>query len=159
MNPWWEVDLGSEVPIQSIVIFNRTDGRLGSRLNGYTLKVLANNHKTIVFSETKNKAPAVSATHKIGGEEPLHVVRRAAMNAMPSVRGQELKTFQTLAKFVGDNTARADAIHALQRVPRSSGRRNRRRHWWINCSAPSARFPFRTVPRMSPWKRWSSPTP
>ena len=26
-NPWWEVDLGVEVPIDSIVVWNRTDDR------------------------------------------------------------------------------------------------------------------------------------
>src|SRR5262249_55059722 len=25
-NPWWEVDLGAEYPLQSIVVWNRTDG-------------------------------------------------------------------------------------------------------------------------------------
>ena len=39
-NPWWEVDLGAEYPIDSIVVYNRTDGDLGKRLNGFTLKVL-----------------------------------------------------------------------------------------------------------------------
>ncbi len=117
-NPWWEVDLGAQVPIQSIVIYNRTDDGLGKRLNNYTVKVLTKDHKTEVYSTTRNPAPATSATHDVGGEEPLRVVRRAAMNALPSVRGQELKTFQTLAKFVNDDVGRADAIHALQHVPR-----------------------------------------
>ena len=31
-NPWWEVDLGREVPIERIVVYNRTDGNLGERL-------------------------------------------------------------------------------------------------------------------------------
>src|SRR5262249_32738355 len=39
-DPWWEVDLRREVPIESVVIWNRTDGNLGSRLDGFTLKVL-----------------------------------------------------------------------------------------------------------------------
>ena len=118
-NPWWEVDLGGDFPIQSIAIYNRVDGSLGNRLNNYTLKVLAKDHKTVVFTQAKNPAPTPSVTHKVGGEEPLRVVRRAAMNALPSVRGQELKTFQTLAKFVKDDVGRADAVHAIQRVPRN----------------------------------------
>src|SRR5262249_43905093 len=39
-NPWWEVDLISEQSIDSIVVWNRTDGNLGSRLKGFTIKVL-----------------------------------------------------------------------------------------------------------------------
>src|SRR5262249_6712211 len=34
-NPFWEVDLGSERPIESVIIYNRTDEGLGSRLNGF----------------------------------------------------------------------------------------------------------------------------
>src|SRR5205814_7522659 len=32
-NPWWQVDLGKDFPIESIVIYNRTDGNLGTRLS------------------------------------------------------------------------------------------------------------------------------
>src|SRR5205085_1115774 len=40
VNPWWEVDLGAELPIESVVIYNRTEDGLGKRLAGFTLKVL-----------------------------------------------------------------------------------------------------------------------
>ena len=32
-SPWWEVDLGAEYPIDSIVIYNRTEDNLGKRLS------------------------------------------------------------------------------------------------------------------------------
>ena len=38
--PWWEVDLGADYPIESIRLWNRTDGSLGQRLDGYRLQVL-----------------------------------------------------------------------------------------------------------------------
>src|SRR5262249_13762756 len=51
------------------------------------------------------------------GNDPERIVRAAAMNAMTSVRGQELKTFQTLAKFVAkEDATRPDAIHAIKRI-------------------------------------------
>ncbi|HEY2341907.1 MAG TPA: DUF1549 domain-containing protein, partial [Chthoniobacteraceae bacterium] len=31
-NPWWEVDLGAETPVDRVVVWNRTDGGLGARL-------------------------------------------------------------------------------------------------------------------------------
>ena len=34
-DPWWEVDLGTAKAIDRIVVFNRTDGAVGSRLDGY----------------------------------------------------------------------------------------------------------------------------
>jgi hypothetical protein len=38
--PWWELDLGNEQAIESLMIWNRVDGGLGSRLEGYTLTIL-----------------------------------------------------------------------------------------------------------------------
>jgi putative heme-binding domain-containing protein len=117
-NAWWEVDLGAEFPIQSIVIYNRTDGNLGQRLNNFTLKVLDRDRK-VVFERTQQPAPAAKASFEVGTEDPERILRRSAMNALTSVRGQELKTFQALAKFVADADNRSDAIHALCRIPKS----------------------------------------
>ncbi len=33
-DPWWEVDLGDEGPVERIVVWNRTDGGVGTRLAG-----------------------------------------------------------------------------------------------------------------------------
>ncbi len=118
-SPWWEVDLGAEHPIESIVIYNRTDGNLGSRLNNYTVKVLDRDRK-VVFEKAKNPTPLVSARFEVGTDAPEHVVRRAAMMALTSVRGQEGKTFETLARFVKDDVDRTAAIRALQRLPRTA---------------------------------------
>ena len=41
------------------------------------------------------------------------------MEALTSVRGQELKTFQTLSKFVKDEKERVAAIRAIERIPRT----------------------------------------
>ncbi len=39
-NPWWEVDLGSEQVIERIVVWNRTDGNVGGRLEGFVVSTL-----------------------------------------------------------------------------------------------------------------------
>ena len=117
-NPWWEVDLGKEYPIDKIVIWNRTDGNLGNRLNNFNLHVLDPQHKD-VFKVENNSAPPRKVEFELGGSGPVVIVRRAAMEALTSVRGQELKTFQSLAKFVKDDTDRFAAIHAMQRIPRA----------------------------------------
>jgi len=116
-NPWWQVDLGKEFPIESIVIYNRTDGNLGSRLNNYTLKILDGN-KNAVFAIAKQPTPAVKADHVFGSVDPATLVRRDAMTALTTVRGQEAKTFATLSKYVLDNNDRLAAVRAMQRIPR-----------------------------------------
>ena len=39
-NPWWEVDLGAEHPLDAVAIWNRTDGEVGERLAGARVVVL-----------------------------------------------------------------------------------------------------------------------
>ncbi len=40
VNPWWEVDLGSEQSIETIVVWGRTDGSYADRLNNFRLILL-----------------------------------------------------------------------------------------------------------------------
>ncbi len=115
-SPWWQVDLGAEYPISSIVIYNRTDDGFAKRLAGFTLQVL-DGKKQVVFEQKRLPAPPVKATYEVGGEEPARVVRRATMNALTSVRGQEEQTFKAVARFLADDTDRHAAIQALQRIP------------------------------------------
>jgi putative heme-binding domain-containing protein len=116
--PYWELDLGEEQPIDQIVIYNRTDGDLGKRLAGFTLRVL-DGARSEVFKSENNPAPATSVAFELSGGGPAAMIRRAAMNALTQVRGKELETFQALARFVLDDTDRLAAIRALQRIPSS----------------------------------------
>ena len=115
-DPWWEVDLGAEVPIDSIVIFNRTDGELGQRLSRFTLKVL-DEQRDVVFERKDQPTPKPSATLAVGGGDSTDAIRRAAMIALTTVRGREAETFKALARFVREGTDRHAAILALQRIP------------------------------------------
>jgi putative heme-binding domain-containing protein len=117
--PYWELDLGEQRPIDQIVIYNRTDDKLGERLNDYTLLVL-DEDRGEVFKQEKLPAPKVNATFDLSGGGSSSLVRRAAMNALTYVRGQELKTFQTLVPYVRDNVDRFAAVRALQRIPRAN---------------------------------------
>jgi hypothetical protein len=48
-NPWWEVNLGQEMPVEKVVLWNRTDGGEGilSRMKGYRLILYENGRKQI----------------------------------------------------------------------------------------------------------------
>jgi hypothetical protein len=59
-NPWWELDLQNSQPIDRVVVWNRTDANLQSRLNGFVLKVLDENRKEL-WSETVAEAPKTDA--------------------------------------------------------------------------------------------------
>ncbi len=113
--PWWEVDLGSEQPIEAVVVYNRNEGFLGGRLNGFTLRVLDGNRQE-VFKQERIEAPREFVRLPVSGGDPASAVRHAAMMALTYARGEEAKTFALLAPRVADDRDRAAAIRALQRL-------------------------------------------
>ena len=115
--PWWEVDLGEEYPIEQINIYNRTE--IPDRLNNFTLKIL-DTKRAEVLKKENNPAPDVKVSFDIEGGGNESLVRRAAMMALTYVRGEESKTFAALSKFVTDDVDRSTAIRAMQRLPRAS---------------------------------------
>jgi len=64
-NPWWELDLGKSVPINSVAIWNRAEGDLGKRLDGFTLTLLDANRKKVIRSKGI-AAPAPSVEVRFG---------------------------------------------------------------------------------------------
>jgi putative heme-binding domain-containing protein len=115
-NPWWELDLGSELPIDSVVVFNRTEALFSKRLDGFTIRVL-DASRNAVFQREGIPAPEVKVAFELGGDGLEGAIRRAAMNALASIRGQETSTVRALSRFVHENVDRRAAILALQKIP------------------------------------------
>lgn len=116
-DPWWEVDLGAEYPVERVSIFNRTEG-FENRLDGFTLKVLdANREEVQVLRGLPGPRPKADFDMSAGNPELL--IRRSAMLALTTVRGQEANTFNKLVKFALAGTDRPVAIDAIQRLPKS----------------------------------------
>jgi glucose/arabinose dehydrogenase/azurin len=116
-NPWWEVDLGDEKPLESVAVWNRTDGELGKRLNGFTLTLLdAGRHP--VFTKANNPAPARNATIAISDDSGSSL-RRAAIRAVVSMNTQQGEVFDALANIIAakqDVTAASQGLRALPRA-------------------------------------------
>jgi len=55
-HPWWEVDLGHDQPVDRIVIWNRTDGGLRTRLRGFRVS-LWNHAGDLVWQRIVAAAP------------------------------------------------------------------------------------------------------
>ena len=116
-DPWWELDLGGEIPIDSVAIYNRGDGSLGQRLDRFVVRVLDNDRRT-VFVTAPQGAPKPMAALAVGGLSPEAALRRSAMVALTTVRGREAETFRSLAKIAREaGPDRSPAIRALLRVP------------------------------------------
>lgn len=114
--PWWELDLGRNQPIEAITIHNRTEGELGHRLDGFSLIVMDENRKT-VFRQDQIPAPVPKTTIEIGPGNPRDQLLHAAMAALAAVPGKEAQSFQRLAPFAAEGPHAPDAIHALLSIP------------------------------------------
>lgn len=53
-DPWWQVDLEKPTKIDHIIIWNRTDGNVGFRLNNYILEILDKSGKVIYNYQHKH---------------------------------------------------------------------------------------------------------
>ncbi|MFP6874096.1 MAG: DUF1553 domain-containing protein [Verrucomicrobiales bacterium] len=65
-DPFWEVDLGGQHDITRIVLWNRTDGAIQNRLDGFTLSLLDDKRGT-VWTATHKKAPQHDQEISLGG--------------------------------------------------------------------------------------------
>lgn len=63
-DPWWEVDLNSEQPLDRIVVWNRSE--VGDRLGGFRIVALDAQRKT-VWEQADNAAPAVDVAFPLDG--------------------------------------------------------------------------------------------
>ncbi|MCX6955291.1 MAG: DUF1553 domain-containing protein [Verrucomicrobia bacterium] len=69
-NPWWELDLKSTQAVERVVVWNRTDAKMGARLAGARI-VLLDEQRAVVWETTVAKAPAMSAEFSTSGAKTM----------------------------------------------------------------------------------------
>jgi glucose/arabinose dehydrogenase/azurin len=114
-NPWWEVDLGGNRNVEDVVVWNRTEGDLGKRLEGFTLIVLGEGRRE-VFKQTGIAAPSPSATLKVGGD-PLAALQRSAIRASVSLNSEHEAVFKALTALIEKGEQVPTAARALRALP------------------------------------------
>ena len=82
-NPWWEVDLHEVLPVDRIAVWNRTDGNLQSRLNGFRV-VLLDENRDPVWEQTQAEAPATSVELSLSGVRGVSFANALSDYAQPS---------------------------------------------------------------------------
>jgi azurin len=111
--PWWEVDLGSAQVIESVKVWNRTEGDLGNRLSQFQVVVYDEGRKEIARSEG-NAAPSPSATVALS-QDAAGALRRAAINAA-LVAGEPAAVAGALQDLIAKGeqvTAASDGLRKL----------------------------------------------
>jgi lysophospholipase L1-like esterase/glucose/arabinose dehydrogenase/azurin len=119
-NPWWEVDLGAEHPIDSVVIWNRTedDDKYASRLDGFRLLVL-DDKRNEVFKSENNPAPPESVKIAISNDA-VGTLRQAAIAAAVSMDSDQKGVFDALVNLIEKGEFVPAAAHGLRSLPRSA---------------------------------------
>jgi mono/diheme cytochrome c family protein len=69
-DPWWEVDLKSEQPLDRIVVWNRTDAGVETRLSNYRVLLLNDKHEP-VWQQMAVDPPKPSTEFSPGGDKVL----------------------------------------------------------------------------------------
>jgi len=72
-NPWWEVDLGKELPIEKLAIWNRLGAGLADRLKMHRVEVFDANRKVVWKKESK-KVFKVNVDYTLDGARLLPFV-------------------------------------------------------------------------------------
>lgn len=118
-DPWWELDLLVERPIDAIVVWNRSEqnGQFASRLDGFKLTV-RDGHGHVTFEKAGNQAPAEKVRFNLVGD-PGGDLRRAAINAVVSLGSHETEIFSVLAGFIRDGVERETAVAAIGRIAKT----------------------------------------
>ncbi|MCA9099764.1 MAG: DUF1553 domain-containing protein, partial [Planctomycetales bacterium] len=69
-DPWWEVDLGRPTSVDRLVVWNRTDGDVGARLQDFHVTLLDDERK-VVWEHTVAETPIPSEQLRIGGPRDI----------------------------------------------------------------------------------------
>jgi hypothetical protein len=65
-DPWWEVDLKAAKPVDRVVVWNRTDGNVHTRLEGFRV-VLLDDKRQIVWKSDLTPAPVKEKAFAVSG--------------------------------------------------------------------------------------------
>ena len=113
-DPWWEVDLGAEQPIDLINLWPASqDARTGL----YVAVLDAN--RRVVFVRDALRITRAPETVTLGGDMTL-AVNAAGMALLPQLEGREADAVSILSAFMRDPAQRQVAMGAIRRLPSSA---------------------------------------
>jgi HEAT repeat protein len=115
-NPWWELDLGSDRPIDTIVVWNARGG--GGRDAELHVSV-RDAARQVVFVRDGVSANSPTEVVAVGGDLSTRLTI-ATMNALAVMRGHEAETFALLSGLVKSGAVRYAAVAALRQIPQAA---------------------------------------
>ena len=114
LDPWWEVDLGSEQPIDEIRLWPAAQ----ESRTGLHLAVLDAGRRP-VFVRDAIRITRAPEPVTLGGDMTV-AVNAAGMAVLPQLKGQEAEAVSILSAFMRDPAQRQVAMAAIRRLPSSA---------------------------------------
>lgn len=117
-DPWWELDLGQQQPIDSVQLWNRTDNNLHVRLSNFRIDLL-NEQREVVWQSTVAEPPNPSQNHAISDAQVIPFAAAWADYHQPGFEPADVLTGKTGREdgwAVGGKTSEP---HALALAPTS----------------------------------------
>ena len=111
-DPWWELDLGAERPIDTIALWAAS----ADTRNGLYVSILDASRKP-VFVQDGLRLQAPMHPVDVGGDLTIPL-QTAAIAMLPGMRGHEAETVPLLATLVTRPALRQAALAAIRRCPR-----------------------------------------
>jgi len=118
-NPWLEIDLGAEVPVEKIVIWNRTDGAVASRITGYEVSLLGA-AKNLVWKDSPKSIPSPSTAFSPGGAVPVEFELAVATHEQPGFPAASVLTVKPDPKAgwaIGGGIAKRQELTLIRKTP------------------------------------------
>ncbi len=113
-DPWWEVDLGSELPLDLV---NLWPAAQDTRAGLYVAVLDA--ERKVVFVRDALRIARAPETVTLGGDLTL-AVNAAGMAVLPQLKGHEADAVSILSAFMRDPAQRQVAMGAIRRLPPSA---------------------------------------
>ena len=115
LDPWWELDLGAERAIDTLVV--RPYLAEGEASRGSLYVAVLNGSREIVATADGLSTGDPVHTVRLGGDL-TPALREVAIAALPSIPGHDEQTVTLLTGLAREGSDQATAIDALSRIPR-----------------------------------------
>jgi hypothetical protein len=118
-DPWWEVDLLAEQPLDRLVIWNRTDSGTGARLKNWRV-VLLNERREPVWQQTVLPAPSPSVEFALSGRRTAEFASAVADFSEPGFEAASVldgKDVKLKGWSIAGQTGRPHALTLALRTP------------------------------------------
>lgn len=118
-NPWWELDLKSGQAVERVVVWNRTDAKLGARLAGARVALL-DEERTVVWESAVDKLPKPMTEFAVGGAKAIRFASAQADFTQEGYAAESVlnaRAGKEKGWAVGPPSGRAHALVLLPEVP------------------------------------------